>query len=124
MRPGEISKGAYVPGKDGRGIGQAPGWKCPQCAAMNVGQVADGCVSCGAGTEAQRELVAHRKVREVSDEEFEREVGTAPNFTSKAVATVAQALAHYSEHGVPGTGLLSPAVMVKWARRLMEGLGE
>lgn len=130
----EIGGGGYR--YDGADAARPQQWKCPNCRALNVGKIEDGCSACGTGTAAEREAaIAKRTTLAITVERLVEEiVGRATplsvamvearGLTEKARATVATALAFYAEHGEPTLAELPRAVVLAWGRRIAEAVAE
>ena len=116
-------------------VGGAPGqptkWRCPSCRGENLSIMEEGCPQCGAGTLAQAEEARSRRVSRVDPTDVARAVLGQPTASVSdltmvrnclapiAQLTLARALAHYAEHGVPqtkGEGQeLTRAMILGWA---------
>jgi len=111
----------------GAGLGQIGAWTCPTCGTEHVTPLEAGCPVCLA-EDARRAKSVVTTVKGVAalapylllhpESPSASLMIRGAAMTEAAKQSVAAALAHFVEHGLPDDTLLSPAVMIGWAREL------
>lgn len=107
-------------------------WKCPTCQTQQTTPVEAGCPNCGAGTVEQAEAASRDRMVATVDLGLLRRLALNPEedtaefglvaLTPRARLTIARALAHYADFGMPSTKELNKGECLAWAREIDAGI--